>query len=498
MNYCRKSLWSMAIKAGAIVASLVMISLVMVGCAKKDDQELYVRYADVTEDQKAYIMLENGKYIEIKDDDVDQAAITKDRKHIIVLLQDGTLYVTDKKQSKKHEIADNCNYIETVRDDGFLYREKSESSYEAGRVCRVKFSDNSVVKLGEFYNYAVAQDNISVAYVDNGKIYTLAASSDDKVKVASYDQDNESANVHAISNNGQTAVWSVEKDQGNYYYLSYKGEKETLGKTDYSGYCQAIFTKDQKMLIVSPNNSEKIWIKKDGKETVEVEFNDYTNYAIYTSHDYIGEVNANQASSFYLSTDGGFYNVTSKGEKQKVSKSMKDYTIADGKIFYIDDNNNLYCGKIDKDQIKDQTKIASSANSYYIVSQDGKYVYFTKDRDDENVLYGYKYGDKEPTKIDSDVSENFGVSKDGKTVCYFTDSETTDTGCTIGILRTWTYRAKEPVKISSDIYEYSVKFDAKNSISYIKYRYTDDYTDYGDLMYYNGKEPKKIASDVEL
>lgn len=56
--------------------------------------------AKITTDGTAYIPLYNGKTIEIQGD-VQKAWLTKNKKRVITLQKDGTLYVTDLNQSEK-------------------------------------------------------------------------------------------------------------------------------------------------------------------------------------------------------------------------------------------------------------------------------------------------------------------------------------------------------------------------------------------------------------
>ena len=101
----------------AAVAVLVVLLCVFIGASSAEPRYVAAKY---DEDGTAYLLLEDGKCITINDD-VCQAVITADRKNVMVVLEDGTLYVTDKDQSKKTVVAENVKGLFGLRDEGFFY-----------------------------------------------------------------------------------------------------------------------------------------------------------------------------------------------------------------------------------------------------------------------------------------------------------------------------------------------------------------------------------------
>ena len=101
-------------------------------------------------------------------------------------------------------------------------------------------------------------------------------------------------------------------------------------------------------------------------------------------------------------------------------------------------------------------------------------------------MYGYQFGAKEPVKIASDV-EDFQVSENGQYVVVMKDGSDT-TGYALSL---WKFGGKSPTKIASDGTVIRVEDSGK-----VYYRHIDGRS--FDLMYYNGKESKKIGTDLPL
>lgn len=117
--------------------------------------------AMIADDGTAYIPQMDGSCIEIAGD-VAYAAITPDREHIVVLLHDGTLYVTDMEQTNQSILSNEAVvYLEQtdliIRNDGLLYRDDSQ-------FYRARFADGSVQPVGISPDIGVAPHTISMVY----------------------------------------------------------------------------------------------------------------------------------------------------------------------------------------------------------------------------------------------------------------------------------------------------------------------------------------------
>ena len=177
--------------------------------------------AKIDEDGNAYIPLLDGTCITIKDE-VLSAGITVDRKHVVVVLTDGTLYVTDKNLSSKTQISTDCDRLSAIRNDGFIYWDTNDIAY------RVMFEDYSSFELGHDVALLAAQNSISVIYAtDEGGIYTLASNSTDSEKVGSYSS---SIELEAISDDAQLSVWVTSENDNVQTIVLNRSEERRVGK----------------------------------------------------------------------------------------------------------------------------------------------------------------------------------------------------------------------------------------------------------------------------
>lgn len=504
--------------AAALLLAAVLAFLLLNGTFSGGNAvELSPIGAKYSEDGSAYIILpEDGSCIVI-DGEIMFAAITADRKHVVVMQEDGTLYVTNKKLSKKTVIADNAEYIYGLRNDGFIYKNKNKNMGEY----RVLFSDNIPIKLDMNTDFLSAMNTLSLVYVtQKGEIYTLSADSNDKVRISSNAQDVE---LLGISDDGQTAFWSELVNGTPTLYLAENGIKEKLGEVstyDSSFHGYARFSKDTEMATLASWYSDTMWIKKAGEAAVKVKLGSECAqpYYICTESGPIDRTKAAKISSLYVSASAdegmNLFYISSDGSRERILSGVNDYVIANGTIFYTDVDQNLYCGKLNKASISGEKRIASEVYCFS-AAQNGKYVYYMKDcADGFGDLFCFKTGSDSAQKIGSDVAyyeTGYGYgwtclhfSPDGGTVLYYIDTEIIPgTGSYNSSLMMWSYGDKAGVKIADDVIADSVSsarstgdFDPKGFV-FSKYSRVDSYNSlFVDWIYYDGKTMTRLAADV--
>lgn len=511
----KKQIILIACAAALLLAAVLAFLLLNGRFSGRNAVELNPIGAKYSEDGSAYIILpEDGSCIVI-DGEIMFAGITADRKHVVVMQEDGTLYVTNKKLSKKTVIADNAERIYGFRNDGFIYMNKNMGEF------RVLFSDNIPLKLDTNTDFLSATNTLSLAYVtQEGEIYTLSADSNEGVRISSNAQDVE---LLGISDDGRTAFWSELVNGTPTLYLAENGIKEKLGELDsssYSGYSYAQFSKDSELATLASWYSDSMWIKKAGEAAVKVKLgsNCARPYYICTESGPIDRTKASKISSLYVSasSDEGmnlFY-ISSDGSRERILSGVDDYVIANGTIFYTDVDQNLYCGKLNKASISGEKRIASEVYCFS-AAQNGKYIYYMKDcADGFGDLFCFKTGSDSAQKIGSDVAyyeTGYGYgwtclhfSPDGGTVLYYIDTEIIPgTGRYNSSLMMWSYGDKAGVKIADDVIANSVSsarstedFDPKGFV-FSKYSRTDSNNNlFVDLIYYDGKTMTRLAADV--
>ena len=500
----------------AAAAAVVLLFFGNAGTASATPIESVAVYALMNDDGTAYIPLYDGTCIKINEE-VDSAVLTKDRAHVVVLLTDGTLYVTDPQQSQKTTIADNATDLITVRDSGLLYDDEELISH------RVTFADFSNVEIGKDVALKSANHTLSVLYAtDEGDLYALASSASEAEKVGTFE---DTARVKAISDDGQISVWA-DVDGSNYtIYLSDGGDRTTLGSvtSKYDG-VHVEFTKDQQLVVITDSYSDRMWIKAVGTEVVEVKLaGEASGAGVYTAAGKLSDALAGEVTSLYVTTDGdvrsNLYNITLTGDRERVLSKVSKYTVVNGSLFYRDSENNLYYGILNGPELTQEEKIASDVD-VFDVTANGRYVYYIKnydDHDDTGTLYCYALDAGESVRVASEVACGYislsdwdygwthnEYSTDGATVFYMKDLEDIgDTYSDHGTLMCWTYGSDSAQRIASEVLTYSVESGLvsgsvnKDSLMYLKYNSVDtDDNVYANWMYYNGTESIKVATDV--
>ncbi len=470
------------------------------------------------DDGTAYIPMYDGTSIVINEE-VKSAILTKDRKHIVVLLKDGTLYVTNKELSEKNTIDDYCLFIFSVSDDGFFYMDLSGSIY---RILFVDYSSVHIEKAAQIsvaqdntLQISCAQDNTTVLYAtDDGKIYSMLSTAAERTKAGTY---SDSIELEAISNDGQISLWVTEKNDVQTIVLNDGDNKTTLGEVD----CEyndtyATFSKDQKIIVITNSYSEEMWIKTVGSDPITVKLGATPESStIYTENGMLADENASTVTAFYISTEGdsgtNLYHISIDGDRERVLSKVSDYAIANGKIFYTNDDDILYCAELHGSEVSNEIKISSDVDMFEM-TDNGKFIYYAKDYDDGVAnLYCYKVGEKEPVKISSDVACYWAwlqttYSTDGATVFFFKDEEEIDdTYYSNGTLMKWSYGSESAEKIASEVLLDSVSgaLDSGEvdpaSFMYMKYTSVDKEENIlVNWMYFNGKESVKVATDIPL
>ena len=185
--------------------------------AKTKVQKPSVIHGMMQEDGTAYVPKDDGSVIKINDD-VDTAVLSPDRKTLVVLLTDGTLYYTDAEQSEKHEVADKIDWLSVVRNEGAFYIDEEDDVF-----C-VIFESGETVKLGHDIDGIVAPDSLdSIIYDDDGGIYLYKTGEGSPEKVGRLDGD---VAPLCINNDGSLACWYVS-DEGKTTLYSYENDERT-------------------------------------------------------------------------------------------------------------------------------------------------------------------------------------------------------------------------------------------------------------------------------
>lgn len=463
--------------------------------------------AKMDENGTAYIPLMNGEWVEL-DDEVEYASITADRRSIVVLCEDGRLYVTDPELEEEHEIADDAVGFGSGMNDGFAYYD------EAGDTYRVSFKDYEPVLLEDFSDAVAAPNSITTLLVTNGgEIGILTADSEEVEKIGTHDGD---IRVHAVSDNGQIAVWSEYEDSEWNIVIHDDGEALTLGQVEDYYETYVTFSADQKLVVVVNRTAECMWIKEAGEDPVEVELGFVPFSTPFTSELRLSDVDAGEVSSLYIGSSNdayGFdmYNITLDGDCEKVLSQVKDYWIMGGKVLYITEDGDLFWAELDGDELGEETRIDRDVDGFLGVVG-GEYTYYTKYCEDGTcTLCGYSAAEDEARKISSDAacSGNYAygnLSTDGKTILFYEDVQYIDgSGYSYGNLMMWDWGDESATRIARNVIVDSATsyrqedYINKDSFVFAKFNsvnYDSSNELYADWMYFDGEEADSFAEDV--
>ena len=501
-------------KKGMLIVSILIILTLLVGCDRfaigkgvAEPIENVTISAKIDADGVAYIPLMDGSAIKI-DDDVKAAALTSDRATVIVLQNDGTVYYTDAGLTEKHVLSAKGESYSSVCDAGFILTSPEGDRY------RVRFSDGNEYKIGPF-GFAKASKSLTLVFADNqGVVYLLNESSEEKERIGRYDSH---CTLNAVTNDGSIAIWTSRDDKGHReIYLHENDDTSKIGEYDSSSeyFSTSVqFSMDETFALISSSYSDKLWIKTANNEVITVKLgSNYVSAACAPGP--ISKLDASRISELYVttkaSTGNNLYVITLDGEKEKILSKISSAIIRGKNVFYTNTDNDLYLGSISGSTVSEETRLASSVNEFSC-SFDGQYLYYIKDADNNlGNLYVLKVGEKEPKKIATDIPGLLGSifyfypSNDGRSVLYYKDLEDIpDTISSCGTLYLWNYSSGESLKLSHDVMMYSL-VDGTNSFGYdtnaLMYSRYDSVDAEKKIlvnwMFFNGKDSVKIASEV--
>ena len=502
-----------------IIGTLAVVAAIVMGvykfAGKSQDLGIIVPLeltACLDENQIAYVPRMDGGVAEFED--ASEAYITPDRKHIVVISNDEGIFVTDTDQKNKTYVADDGSSVKIIKDKGFIYKEFN------GEYHRYLFSDGSDVTLGRATELMASTEDLNVAFAKDKTVYLLKSSSEEVEKLGSFDDD---CKILSVSNDGETIYWDDYNNNEERIFAYTKEEKTKVGTfdkdTEYPG-TNMVQSATQSYAVIFNSQADELFVVQDSEEPIKVKLGDNIDSNVfYTVSDLIQNDTNSKFTGIYVRVAGeegsNLYYIDEAGKRNKVISDVGEYTISNGKLFYVDKDDNMKSAKLSKDSVTKEEKIAGDVEIVLPGCING-YVYFVKDissKDMTGSLYVSKNGDK-PKKISSEASVsvyevidfrmlNATASLDGKTIYYYKDvEEISDTYTEKGDLYKYTYGSDESKKIASEVILYTqdsgVSYGINNkSFIYKVYSSKSKNDDIlVDWYYFNGSESNIMASEV--
>lgn len=350
------------------------------------------------DNRTAYIPLEDGNVVTVQGEDITDACITPDREHIVVI-DDGTLYVTDQRQANKQVIADNAQLLNgQILDNAFVWSDQENQYY------RTSLKDYTSVQISSDFSWA---NDLSILYADVDdrgiyEMYLLGSEDAEAQKLLTEASNPDAAYCLAVTDHADMAVWTMHDDTGGHLYAYHEGITTELGdgiSDEFDGYANV--TRDGKACVVTVDNH--LWVIRLGEKEIihnqvgngsviqvragkgRVPYTDSadlwpiyvletsTSYETGEEHTSVARVNENGTADFLLDELG----------------DVLDYEIASGRIVYRN-TEGLWTALLDGDAVNNKSRIAASVDVKYGLTGNGAYVYYSEPQDgDHYVLHGY-------------------------------------------------------------------------------------------------------------
>lgn len=452
-----------------------------------------------------HIRLEDGTDIALSGDVFD-AFITADRQHVVVLLRDGTLYITDKEQSYQSVIDQSATYFcwGNERDDGFFYKGQDDV------VRRVMFGDNAVYELGVHSydssissDFLVADESTTVLWTDQGKgTYILTSGSTERTYIT-----DAYVTPVGIRQDGTSALFYVEESDADLLRVT---SWENGTQTEYELYGASTYdlvnrrSPDSSTMILEPDwnlwDTANLCILWLGQDPVVVPVERYmAGQSLYAIP---GDLDSGEADMLYIATcphadtlviqhdhdpaiDLQIHGINiATGEDTVMLSDVREYEIVDHHIVYVDMQGTLYTAIVEGTTISEAHEVGTGAD-YYFIAAGGEYIYYYERAEgaDTGSLYCYLDGEDASQFIASDVDGSFMdnqqqtplfISSDGRTVLYYRNVDHSRAPAT-GTLMMWEYEDTNPASISEDVllYDFGGNLEdgmfSSNDITYYRF-----------------------------
>ena len=520
----------------AALAAVIFFGAAAVGLSKafagNDDYIPVAISAYVSASGEGYVCYGNGKTFHLGSN-VKEAVLTADRKRAIVLEKTGSVYWKNIKNGEQTYVY-NATVGETelisVCDNMIFYAVSNTQTKQMQDPATGMYTDYEE-KQTTYYSYSfdksamyrlgseeeldaiafsltsqLSCESGAVAYAKDGEVYTYGGVS--PTSVGSYDEKNDNVEIMSVSPDGDAVVWGVQSTTTSQtvIYLYTSSGIHTLdsfgaGETVSASYAMNCPTASSEELVIVCSDS--VFVKK-GNDVTEILLPDKvaSPYAygidgrmISASRDFDAK------DGFFVLTQSGdaydVYMIKASGERNRIVSDIDDFAVADGMLVYERDGK-LSIAELDvKDGELEDTVSIPKASDTVSMRAVGKYVYFT---DDGGALYSYSVKKQETERIYADV-DYFIPSDDGKTVYFVIDVTSDPNEITYGDLIRYTpkdgnERIDENVLVSSITSGLLGEVVEDGNIWYETYATATDMGYKFHSVYYNGKEPRSVITNI--
>lgn len=426
-----------------IVAAAILLPMLLfpaTAAARSASSSAYVTSGGV-----GVVVYENGQVLQLSDK-VVEASMTPNRKHLVVLDKQGSLYVTDPTQTAKRNLITvdpNRASVHFMSNDACVIYTVNNGNGTVGYY-RYDYDLDSTMTLyeGDSQNLdaivvsdMTVSETVSFAYAEDGDIYLYGFGDVKKQKIAQYDADGE-IRLLGLSSDGFTLAWAERDRKGN-VNVSVQEEGEAVFSTQAA--------KDASLSMMLSPDAADLWVLTCGSElyykqgkgqirTVTLPADVHT-YSICTENGLSVGTDANAANAKFLYfTTRETSNVSDKnanmlfcvrletGDKIALASDVASFFVNSGTLGHCSVKGELYLSTLDKQAgtLAQTVFVDSDVMNVAYANGTPSYLYYIKNvKETVGELYIYDVKNGTPHLVDTGVRPELSVSEDGKTVYYY-------------------------------------------------------------------------------
>lgn len=486
--------------ATAAIGVIVLVLAMVLSGGKESSLPGVAEAGFVTDGGAACAPLSGGKYVTVEGD-AEVCTVSPDKKSLVVQEKDGALFFCDTAQQDRRDISGDAQPktgIVAVRNSGVLYITRD------GQLHRFTFSSGADHTVGGTASFAVAKNTLSVLYSLGDKFYILPDGAEEAVEAGGYSG---TPRAVAVSDDGRCAVWTDWSNNAqNIYLYDLRGRSvlETLVGT--TAATKAVFSENGKFLTVTNPDGECAYLWNNGTVSRAKLGGTPVSGELYTVSGLLGEDGGENVGGVYVhvsgSAGGNIYYLDLLGDREKLISKVRSFQLRGGVACFTASDGNMYYVEVSGANASERVRISADVQSF-ILSRDGKYVYYLKDVSaGVGNLYVYRIGDEEPVKIASEASGTYLPCENGSSVIYYREGESTNaSGTRIAVMYLYSF-GEGSNKIASDAVIGRVSSGSgdrieADSFTYLKYLSSDSAGRvYSNCVYFDGKESSALLKDV--
>jgi len=450
-----KKLW--VIIGGCVIAALIVaVCIFLFGNNETTTLETESVYVSIGANGDAYFETKNA-IVTIAGEFVDGISSPSQTSFVLIDKNDDMYYyeLSEGQISDGQMIASEVYSINKVTDTGCIFTTQEDANNDMYPSIYI-FEKNETVNLS-ITNYWYAHKTLKISGIDTkGK---LVLYDDETNNIAELCSTGVYAEVLAVSNDGSFIIWQEEVNSELVFYGFIDGDKQKLGSLgDCDGYSVDVgFINDETGAVICATDNEKIIIAQKSTEPVVVNLGAEltVSWLVYDTFGTLLFDSSKEISGIYcyLNTDDyelvDLFYIDLDGNKEKVLSDINIMDIQNGKIAYINSDDELYFAEINEDKLVNESKITFDAESV-VFAPDNRHLYINKDD-------GLYYVDLSDRKLDTEkITENmdscYMTNKNGELYLIKDAENIEDSYFTKGELYRYTVGG-ELEKVTSDVIE---------------------------------------------